>query len=71
MFWRLLTACSGLLKIGSMTEDEFARELELLRGFAAEYDKARSARKDWGMDSLTRSHKLIDASWTNARSLAE
>lgn len=28
------------------TEDEFARELEILRAFAAEYDKARSASKD-------------------------
>jgi hypothetical protein len=27
----------------STTEDEFARELEILRAFAAEYDKARSA----------------------------
>jgi hypothetical protein len=27
-------------------ENEFARELEILRAFAAEYDKARSARKD-------------------------
>jgi hypothetical protein len=29
-----------------MTEDKFARELEILRAAAAEYDKARSARKD-------------------------
>jgi hypothetical protein len=28
------------------TEDEFARELEILRAFAAEYDQARSAGKD-------------------------
>jgi hypothetical protein len=28
------------------TETEFARELEILRAFAAEYDEARSARKD-------------------------
>jgi len=28
------------------TENEFARELQILRAFAAEYDKARSARKD-------------------------
>src|SRR4051794_24200726 len=28
------------------TEDKFARELEILRAFAAEYDEARSARKD-------------------------
>jgi len=28
------------------TEDEFARELEILRAFAAEYHEARSARKD-------------------------
>jgi hypothetical protein len=28
------------------TESEFARELEILRAFAAEYDKACSARKD-------------------------
>ena len=28
------------------TENEFARELEILRAFAAEYDKARSATKD-------------------------
>jgi hypothetical protein len=28
------------------TEDEFARELEILSAFAAEYDKARSGRKD-------------------------
>ena len=28
-----------------LTENEFARELEILRAFAAEYDKARSARK--------------------------
>jgi len=28
------------------TEDQFARELEILSAFAAEYDKARSARKD-------------------------
>ena len=28
------------------TEKEFARELEILRAFAAEYDQARSARKD-------------------------
>jgi hypothetical protein len=28
------------------TENEFARELEILRAFAAEYDQARSARKD-------------------------
>jgi hypothetical protein len=28
------------------TENEFARELEILRAFAAEYDEARSARKD-------------------------
>jgi hypothetical protein len=27
------------------SENEFARELEILRAFAAEYDKARSARK--------------------------
>jgi hypothetical protein len=27
----------------STTEDEFARELEILRAFAEEYDKARSA----------------------------
>src|SRR5215467_6604309 len=30
----------------STTEDQFARELEILRAFAAEYDQARSARKD-------------------------
>jgi hypothetical protein len=29
-----------------ITEEEFARELEILRAFAAEYDEARSARKD-------------------------
>jgi hypothetical protein len=29
-----------------MTEDEFARELEILRAAAAEYDKARSASKE-------------------------
>jgi hypothetical protein len=28
------------------TENEFARELEILRAFAAEYDKAGSAGKD-------------------------
>jgi hypothetical protein len=28
------------------SENEFARELEILRAFAAEYDKAGSARKD-------------------------
>ena len=28
------------------TEEEFARELEILSAFAAEYDKARSASKD-------------------------
>ena len=29
-----------------VTEDQFARELEILQAFAAEYDKARSAGKD-------------------------
>ena len=29
-----------------VTEEEFARELEILSAFAAEYDKARSASKD-------------------------
>jgi len=29
----------------SSTEDEFARELEILRAFAEEYDRARSASK--------------------------
>jgi hypothetical protein len=29
-----------------MAEDQFARELEILRAFAAEYDKSRSASKD-------------------------
>jgi len=28
------------------TENEFAKELEILRAFAAEYEQARSARKD-------------------------
>ena len=28
------------------TEDQFARELEILSAFAAEYDRARSASKD-------------------------
>ena len=31
--------------VPSSTEDEFARELEILRAFAEEYDKARSAGK--------------------------
>ena len=28
------------------TENEFARQLEILRAFAAEYDEARAAKKD-------------------------
>jgi hypothetical protein len=33
------------------TEDEFSRELEILRAFAADYHEARSARKDQGTNS--------------------
>jgi hypothetical protein len=32
-------------------ENQFARELEILRAFAAEYHEARSAGKDQGADS--------------------
>jgi len=37
---------AGISQASPPTEDEFARELEILRAFAAEYDQARSTRKD-------------------------
>src|SRR5262250_3006095 len=37
---------AGIAQVPPPTENEFAREIEILRAFAAEYHKAGSARKD-------------------------
>jgi hypothetical protein len=39
------SSAGAVQALPSSTEDEFARELEILRAFAEEYDKARSASK--------------------------
>ena len=40
------TFSAGIAQAPLSTENEFARQLEILRAFAAKYDKAQSARKD-------------------------